>query len=178
MLESTSQQQRQCEWCGKLLPPDSKPTKIYCSMSCKYKAQDARRNRRKPQLTRACKVCGKTIITSNSHILYCSKECADEARRIRIRAKPKQVKHKTCKLCGNTYVGNGSYCCPECKSLADNISHATSFYHTTEEYIYYRLKVLHDMYIPIPPKQEIMLLIKSSNEIAIDNYFRNWILQH
>ena len=74
-----------CLNCGKTITqiPHHRPRK-YCSDSCRMLYWNSHRDlvQNKKQSTMLCQLCGKEFISpGNSNRKYCSRECADSARR-------------------------------------------------------------------------------------------------
>lgn len=86
----------ECEWCGKEFVATSVRSK-YCSKECREKAmhQQAKEERLERKKKKSCTICGKPLGEYHSN-LYCSKECAYEAtkRRLRENAEIKSIKPK------------------------------------------------------------------------------------
>lgn len=86
----------ECEWCGKEFIATSVRSK-YCSKECREKAmhQQAKEERLERKKKKSCTICGKPLGEYHSN-LYCSKKCAYEAtkRRLRENAEIKSIKPK------------------------------------------------------------------------------------
>lgn len=75
----------ECEWCGKEFIATSVRSK-YCSKECREKAmhQQAKEERLERKKKKSCTICGKPLGEYHSN-LYCSKKCAYEATKRRLR---------------------------------------------------------------------------------------------
>ena len=84
----------------------------FCSRIC-AQAERVRQSKE----TRICSICGKSfIVNKSSPKTMCSKQCANEAKKLRV--------EKTCKHCGKTYwvmksvAEKSNYCCRQCANNA------------------------------------------------------------
>ena len=68
-----------------------------------------------------CKICGKEIDKNSNRKVYCSKDCAQEANRIRARGgEKKEYAPKKCAGCGKIFVPRSitqKYCTYKCQRM-------------------------------------------------------------
>lgn len=130
-----------CPICGQEF--EGNPLKIYCSYSCKNKAQYTQKKdyyhdyyqqynkkdknhqksnnkKEKPILEKTCPTCGKIFPTHDTRKKYCCDECATESSKKQVQIqndKKKQHFIKICPICNQEFETtrkNQIYCSQEC----------------------------------------------------------------
>lgn len=107
---------RPCVVCGGPIGRHD-PRAIYCSMACKDRAGDLRRQKQAPP----CRQCGKELTDRRSNARFCDIRCANAWRYGQGRS-TKLESRQPCKGCGAPIPDgrrtNAAYCSAECKTMA------------------------------------------------------------
>lgn len=109
-----------CEYCGKEIAPSTHGHKKYCSITCRNRAAYLASKSSTPLSKRTvkCAVCGKQFTQRTGTEMFCSRECRNEAMRLRQQKYDAQKSKAKCSVCGKEFYspsGNGKYCSSECR---------------------------------------------------------------
>ncbi|WP_157764531.1 hypothetical protein [Rhodobacter sp. CZR27] len=122
---------RRCEHCGKVIPDDADPRRIYCTRRCLNAAMNGltAEARREAKAGRICTHCGEPIPTERRvDALFCSGRCQSAARHARDRAAKVPIERPvpvrpSCPICGKPVARRGKTFCS--RSCATRHKHAT-----------------------------------------------------
>ena len=91
-----------CQTCNKeFLGYESRP-RVYCSLQCRYKAQQGRY--RAPRVEFICPICGKPFFDRAARIrTYCSRKCKGKAR-----TATANLVHSPCAFCGSEFIAQSA----------------------------------------------------------------------
>ena len=120
-----------CIYCGKTFKAKNWHRQLACSMECRKRATQEKRQRLKEKKqkeldSRICVICGNTIQGGTMQSMYCSRECANTA--FKKAQRDKYIKkgrgniryEKTCVVCGEQYESKSNqskYCSNRCRRI-------------------------------------------------------------